>query len=119
MGWEGREMVTKGSVVSQTHLHAGVDHGHKYYQGQQHKTGQVETQHEYGAGRREEVGNYGCTGLKGVMSRGQGGGFPGAWLSKEAAGSPCSQLWRAGALTDQAKEAEVAPFALHPPPRLF
>lgn len=57
-------MVTKGSGVSQTHLHAGVDHGHKYYQGQQHKTGQVETQHEHGAGRREEVGNYGWTGLK-------------------------------------------------------
>lgn len=50
------KMVIKSSGVSWTHLHTGVDDGHKYHQGQQHETGQVETQHEHGAGRREEVG---------------------------------------------------------------
>lgn len=60
MGSEGRKEGNRGSGISWTHLHAGVDHGHKYHQGQQQETGQVETQHEHGAGRREEVGNSGA-----------------------------------------------------------
>lgn len=44
----GRE--PSGRRVRETHLHAGVDHRHKHHQGQQQETGQVETQHEQGAG---------------------------------------------------------------------
>lgn len=65
--------------VSQTHLHAGVDHGHEYHQGQQHEAGQVETQHEHGAGRRDEVGNCGWTRLKGGGDGGEGWGSESPW----------------------------------------
>lgn len=56
------KVVIESSGVRWTHLHTGVDDGHKYHQGQQHETGQVETQHEHGAGRREEVGILGGPG---------------------------------------------------------
>lgn len=71
---KGGEKATEGSSASQTHLHAGVDHGHKYHQRQQQETGQVETQHEHGAGRREEVGN--------------SGGSESLWKAGEMAPSP-------------------------------
>ena len=61
VGLGGEEKkVTAGSGASETHLHAGIDHGHKYHQRQQQETGQVETQHEHGAGKREELGDSGA-----------------------------------------------------------